>query len=431
VRFSLDRPGPPGFAVRGWGRPLSVPPNYPGSFPRCTLLPVPAEDPDPSPRPPEAVPAGIGDVDGRRSGYNDDGCMVHGDVQVRPPGHDGVLTADVRMNWTGTQDGDLAFDAAPFRLALDPVSDAQSLRVLRKGETADPHARVWDKYLALVRELTLPRYRPLPLEAARDYRPDPNRVTVFLRRDMDLTVYGSLQMAEYEARAGLRVSYLVNLASTIYSIQARNGRYWVSPSGLETLARLRELGHEVGWQNDVVAQRIEFNTPPGAWVAHELGRLRRAGLPITTVAANGSPHVDTHLTRNFYLFADCRLGGRFHADYAGRTNGETGEVTVDRGGRKACYPLPDLTFEQAGFTVSANHLPHYLKISPDQYQYFSDVTDDLDSLLARLRAAPVGSVMQLMTHDNRSTTHSQGLDLTVDPAFEKYYVNELRETVNP
>jgi hypothetical protein len=430
LRFTLDRPGPPGFRIRGWGKSLFVPESHPASYPRCTLLAVaPESRSDGTALFPEDLPAAVGDFDGRRSGYNDDGTMVWGDVLIDDKAGES-LTANVRLEWTGTRAGDLVTDRGAYRLDLEPVANSADLKVFRKGETADPNARVWDKYLALLDELKKPRYRTMTFAEVLTYKPDPSKVTVFLRRDMDLTVYGSLQMAEYEAKAGIRVSYLVNLASTIYSLQARNGRTRISPNALEDLLKLQSLGHEIGWQNDVVAQLIEFNTPPKAWPLHEIRKLRRAGLSMITVAANGSPWCDEHQTYNWDLFSECRLGGPFHLDRPFK-NGEHGAVALERKGRQVAFTLPELTMQDLGFQVSANHLAIHLSLRPDQYIYASDVMGDLDWLLAQLRAAPAGSVMQLMTHDNRSTTHSQGLDFTVDPDFAKLYLDELRPTLAP
>lgn len=432
LRFSLEKPGPPGFAIRGWGKPLTVPATHPASFPRCEIWPIPESvDEDASPRRPVALPAGVGDFDGRRSGYNDQGCMVYGDVQIRD-GLEGKLVADARVDWTGTRGGDIVTDAAAFRFSLEPIADEANLKVLRKGETADSQAHVWDKYQELLAELVKPRYRTLPLGAVTEYKPDAERVTVFLRRDMDLTMYGALQMAEYEAKAGIKVTYLVNLASTIYSIQSRNGRFRVGHRSLETLHRLQQLGHEIGWQNDMLAQRVEYNTPIQAWTAFHLGGLRQTGLPVISEAANGSPYCDTHKSHNIYIYRDYRQGGWLERKDRRGTNGfEEGVVKVDRDGRIDRYPLPDWKIEDNGIRMSADALPDFLNPKPANYRYLYDVVHDPAAIMEGLRAAKPGDVIQLMTHDNRWTTMSQGLDLTVDPAFAKYYVEELRETKNP
>ena len=90
----------------------------------------------------------------------------------------------------------------------------------------------------------LPHYREL-LDAARaggyrfagfDRAPQPGDVLV--RHDVDLSLDAALTMAELEADAGARTTYLLMTRSVFYNLASREGE--------RAIARLRELGHAVG-----------------------------------------------------------------------------------------------------------------------------------------------------------------------------------------
>jgi hypothetical protein len=90
----------------------------------------------------------------------------------------------------------------------------------------------------------LAHYREL-LEAARvggyrfarfDKEPEPG--DLFLRHDVDLSLAAALEMAELEAELGATTTYLLMTESVFYNLD--------SVEGVDTLARLRQLGHAVG-----------------------------------------------------------------------------------------------------------------------------------------------------------------------------------------
>jgi hypothetical protein len=91
---------------------------------------------------------------------------------------------------------------------------------------------------------SLEHYREL-LRAARDggYRfatfgEPPARGDLFLRHDVDLSLEAAVAMAELEADEGATTTYLLMTRSVFYNLASREGE--------AALARLRELGHQVG-----------------------------------------------------------------------------------------------------------------------------------------------------------------------------------------
>jgi hypothetical protein len=111
----------------------------------------------------------------------------------------------------------------------------------------------------------LGHYREL-LEAARaggyefgGFEGEPAARHVYLRHDVDLSLDAALRLAELEAAAGARATYFVMSESVFYNLASREGA--------DAIARLRELGHDVGvhavWPS--VPARDERFRPVLAW----------------------------------------------------------------------------------------------------------------------------------------------------------------------
>jgi hypothetical protein len=66
----------------------------------------------------------------------------------------------------------------------------------------------------------------------------PLRGDVLVRHDVDLSLEAALEMAELEAQEGAVTTYLLMTRSVFYNLASHEGD--------ETIARLRELGHQVG-----------------------------------------------------------------------------------------------------------------------------------------------------------------------------------------
>lgn len=100
--------------------------------------------------------------------------------------------------------------------------------------------------------------------------------TLILRHDVDFSIDCAVRMAEFEAAAGVRSTYFVMLACEHYNLLAKPGR--------EKIARIRELGHEIGlhWDSSTYPQdkeRVE------QIFRRELGVLGDvAGVPIVSAA---------------------------------------------------------------------------------------------------------------------------------------------------
>jgi hypothetical protein len=67
---------------------------------------------------------------------------------------------------------------------------------------------------------------------------EPRPGDLFLRHDVDLSLAAAVEMAEAEADAGVRATYLLMTESVFYNL--------ASEEGAAAISRLRELGHPVG-----------------------------------------------------------------------------------------------------------------------------------------------------------------------------------------
>jgi hypothetical protein len=66
----------------------------------------------------------------------------------------------------------------------------------------------------------------------------PERGSLFLRHDVDLTLDAAVRMAELEAERGVTATYFLMTESNFYNL--------ASAEGVDATARLRELGHRIG-----------------------------------------------------------------------------------------------------------------------------------------------------------------------------------------
>jgi hypothetical protein len=176
------------------------------------------------------------------------------------------------------------------------------------------------------------RVRAVPL---REFRAAPrDHVVVGLRHDVDLRLDSALNLARLEHERGLRATYFV----------LHSAEYWRRPDLLERLRDFQDLGHEVGWHNDLVTLEVVHGGDARGFLRGELDRLRAAGIDVRGTSAHGSYWGHAFGFSNLYFFSDFRapLGGFPNVD----------EVLVDGDAR----PVPKGTLAEFGFEYEAYHL---------------------------------------------------------------------------
>jgi hypothetical protein len=114
-----------------------------------------------------------------------------------------------------------------------------------------------------------------------------------LRHDVDSRLDSALWLARLEHERGLRATYFV----------LHTAPYWDDADLMPHVRRLKELGHEVGFHNDLVtAWRVE-GADPRAVLGRALERLRGGGIDVVGTAAHGSPWCHRLGFHNNYVFA--------------------------------------------------------------------------------------------------------------------------------
>lgn len=190
------------------------------------------------------------------------------------------------------------------------------------------------------------RFRVVPLNEFESTTNDA-RPVIGLRHDVDRRLKSAVTLARLEHAAGLRATYFV----------LHTAAYWQQNSLVSTLRALQDdLGHEVGWHNDLVTLQCVLGVDACGYLQGELARLRRAGIRVSGVSAHGSPHCYRLGYHNNYFFTDFpERFPEFPNDTVVHT--ESGDC-----------PIPKARLADFGFEYEAYHL--------DDNLYFSDSSFD-------------------------------------------------------
>jgi hypothetical protein len=244
----------------------------------------------------------------------------------------------------------------------------------------------YERYVRLLDALAdRQRFRVVPLREYTGTR-DSARAVVALRHDVDQRLDRAFDFARLEHERGLPATYFVlNTAS-----------YWRDPQLIPTLVRMQdELGHEIGWHNDLVTWECVLGGDARACLAEELARLRSVGLRVEGTAAHGSPSCYRYGYHNGYFFFPDEPADGF-------PNREAVDGPLGR------REIPHGRLEEFGLRYDAYHLDNSL--------YFSDAsfdasgrrwhTDQLD-----LRVLEPGSRTIILTHPDH-WDRSMGAKLT-------------------
>jgi len=114
-----------------------------------------------------------------------------------------------------------------------------------------------------------------------------------LRHDVDSRLDSALRLARLEHDHGLRATYFV----------LHTAPYWNDDDFVPRVRSIQELGHEVGFHNDLVTLERVHGGDARAALEKALARLRGAGIEVTGAAAHGSPWCHRLGFHNNYVFA--------------------------------------------------------------------------------------------------------------------------------
>jgi hypothetical protein len=114
-----------------------------------------------------------------------------------------------------------------------------------------------------------------------------------LRHDVDARLDSALRLARLERDHGFRATYFV----------LHTAPYWSGDDFVPRVRRLQDLGHEVGFHNDLVTVQRVHGVDAHAVLEDALARLREAGIEVVGAAAHGSPWCHRLGFHNNYVFA--------------------------------------------------------------------------------------------------------------------------------
>jgi hypothetical protein len=160
-------------------------------------------------------------------------------------------------------------------------------------------------------------FNVVPLREFADAPTD--KPVVALRHDVDARLGSAIEMAELEHARGIRATYFVLHTAPYYS-RIRGGVPRRTRTLLRRLQRLKDLGHEIGFHNDLVTLQCVFAVEPRSYLAQELEWLRGHGFDVRGSASHGSYWAHKLGYHNNYFFSD------FDEVHAGFENKEVVQV---------------------------------------------------------------------------------------------------------
>ena len=172
-----------------------------------------------------------------------------------------------------------------------------------------------------------------------------------LRHDVDDRLESALVLARLEADRGLRATYFA----------LHTAPYWREPDLLPRLLRLQELGHEVGFHNDLVTLERVHGVDVAEYAPRELERLRAAGLDVVGAAAHGSPWCHRLGFHNNYVFSgwDEPVAGFPSTEVRSKLNPATLGLEYE------AYHVPrDVYFSDSSFVGGRRRHPADLELVP-------------------------------------------------------------------
>ena len=172
-----------------------------------------------------------------------------------------------------------------------------------------------------------------------------------LRHDVDSRLDSALRLACLEHDRGLRATYFV----------LHTAPYWDGDDLVPCVRRLQELGHEVGFHNDLVTVERVHGGDARAALEDSLARLRGAGIDVVGAAAHGSPWCHRLGYHNNYVFA------RWDEPQPGFPSREVAEKLdpAEFGLEYEAYHVPrDVYFSDSSFVDGRRAHPADLELEP-------------------------------------------------------------------
>lgn len=223
---------------------------------------------------PLGVSQGRGDWAGYTPALYDQGAITDGQAHILKAGWAWFALIDWRVRWM-TNEAPLQGTGSSL-FSLLPADKEQAESIARsmglRGDTPE-----WLDFKRILEELKQDRYCLATTAPSTGPFPARNKVTVLLRHDVDMALFGAQIMAYEEALQTIPAAFRINMGSSIYALTGADGTYVHRPGAIEDLLTIQKLGHTVSCGADMKKMR-QFNTRFADWLLGEQQRVRVAGL---------------------------------------------------------------------------------------------------------------------------------------------------------
>ena len=137
------------------------------------------------------------------------------------------------------------------------------------------------------------------------------RKIMLIRHDIDHDLDTAVKIAKWEAQRGIRSTFCV-LHTAWYYGHFENQRYQHSDFLLNSIAEIKECGHEINFHNNLIAFSLRTGVDPAVLLESELEFYDQLGISITGTSTHGDELCRQLNFRNWELFKDCcdeKFGG--------------------------------------------------------------------------------------------------------------------------
>ncbi len=137
------------------------------------------------------------------------------------------------------------------------------------------------------------------------------RKIMLIRHDIDHDLDTAVKIAKWEAHRGIRSTFCV-LHTAWYYGNLENQRYRHTDFLVNSIAEIKEFGHEINFHNNLIALSLRNGLNPAVLLESELEFYDQLGISITGTSTHGDELCRQLNFRNWEIFKDCcdeKFGG--------------------------------------------------------------------------------------------------------------------------
>ncbi len=128
-----------------------------------------------------------------------------------------------------------------------------------------------------------------------DYKKPSSRSICLLRHDVDLHIERALKIAKIE--------YSLKIQSTYFVLHG--AKYYRDKDFIKNCKKLQDMGHEVGFHNNILTVAMKTAREPKDILEKELAYLKNNGINISGISAHGDSACRKFNYTNYEIFKSC------------------------------------------------------------------------------------------------------------------------------